>query len=273
MKKTMLALLIAISLCGLCGCGGSNSDDSSEDPVNMGSIDMSVYENKDGNIVYHYNLDGETPAEEYSEDTVKHREDDKKIESVTGGISLEEAEKILNGCSNERLYIPCKISELKKRFNDIVQFNDKDHYSVSLYYEKNSIRMYVGCDLLISCDGKEVYKQDATGSYQELELNSADKDKTTSEMYPNAKLSPEDALFTLNNFDRKILGLTEAMKDHTFEITDELITKNSIECYQITPKLICTRSVKYCSSIYVAADGSNRVLVINKDKSDYELAE
>lgn len=269
MKKVLLALMLTGVMCSFCACGNETSQDD-DIPADT-NVDVSVYENDKGNIVYHYNLDGETDKEESADDTVVHRQEDKKVEAADGGISLEKAEELLDSCSSYRLYIPGKISDFKKRFNDIIKVNDKDYYSISLYCEKNSVKMYVGSDIIVACDGKKVYRLDIAGSYQEMEINGAKNDKSVCDMYPGAKISPQEALFTIYSYDRKKLGLKESMIDHTFEVSDTIAVKNSIECYQITPKLRYSSSVKLCNPIYVAADGSGRVLAINQSKTDYEI--
>ena len=269
MKKRVLALLLTGVMCSFCACGNESSEENDAPPDT--NVDVSVFENEKGNVVYHYNLDGETPYQESSEDTVVHRQEDKKVVAVNGGISLEKAQELLDSCSSYRLYLPGKISEFKKRFNDIIKFNNKDYYSISLYCEKDSVRLYVGSDIIVSCDGKDIYRLDVAGAYQKMEPGTAENDKSSSELYPDAKISPFEALFTINSYDRKKLGLNEAIIDYTFEMTDKIVVKNSIECYQITPKLRSSSSVKLCNPVYVAADGSGRVLAINKTKTDYEL--
>ncbi len=272
MKKRLLALLFAGIMCLMCGCSDDDSGSSGNAPE-FGGVDVSMYENEDGNVVYHYNLDGETPGGESSVDTLVHRAEEKKVEAADGGISLQKAEEILDSCSSYRVYLPGKIKNFKKRFNDIIQFNDKDYYSISFYVEKNSVRMYVGSDVIVACDGSEVYRQDAAGSYRPLEPGTAGNDKETAAMYPDAKITPEDALFTLYKYDRGKIGLDENMLDYTFEVREELSVMNNIQCYQITPKLTYASSVKLCPLIYVAADGSERVLILSSDKTGYVMAE
>ena len=231
MKKFAILAALLSAICLLSACADEGGRDTAPDS----SRNVSVYENSKGNIVYEFNLDGEDDTSPDQEEILQHRKPDATFTLPSGAVSLQKAEEILDGCSSYRIYLPGKIQDFKKRFNKVIQYHDKDFYSVSLYMEKNSVRMYVGSDVIIACDGSEAYRLDVAGAYQPLEMDGAENDKDASALYPSAKTSPLDALFLLNQFDRNRIGLKENMEDYTFEVTDALVTKNSIPCYQVTP--------------------------------------
>lgn len=266
MKRKILITLLAGCMCLLCAC--STPDEQS---FAGGNTEPSIFEDSGGNIVYNYNFDedGAPPAEKG--ELQKRAAEEPAFEASKGGISREEAEKILDQCSSYRMYLPGKTADFKKMYNKTLRYEEKDYYSFSFYAEKNSVRMFVGTDVLVACDGSEVLRLDAANSYQQVEMNSAQDDKDVSQMYPGAKITAQDALFSLLDKDAEKLGLTESMIDYTFEADDELVSKKSVSCYQFTPKLRYESSVQLCSPIYAAADDSGRIFALDNNKHEYDI--
>ena len=129
--------------------------------------------------------------------------------------------------------------------------------------------MFVGTDVLVSDDGKAVYRLDSTNSYQSVQPGTASEDKTADQMYEGAKIKPVDALLSIFDLDKERLGLTEEIIDYTFEADDELVTKKSVKCYQFTPKISYNGGIQFSSPIYVAADDSGRIFALDKTKNEY----
>ena len=266
MKRKIFITLLAGCMCLLCACSSPAEESSAG-----GHTEPSIFEDSDGNIVYNYNFDedGVPPADKG--DLKKRATEAPAFAVAKNGISREEAEKILDESSSYRMYLPGKTADFKKFYNQTLKYEEKDYYSFSFYAEKNSVRMFVGTDVLVACDGSEVLRLDAANSYQQVEMNSAQDDKDAKQMYPDAKISAQDALFSLLDKDAEKLGLTENINDYTFEADDELVAKKSVNCYQFIPKLRYESSVQLGSAIYVASDDSGRIFALDNEKHEYDI--
>ena len=100
--------------------------------------------------------------------------------------------------------------------------------------------------------------QNWMGGYENIELNSADKDKDIQKMYPDAKITPNEALAVLAQKEMA-LGLKRPIEDYVFETDEKLIEANAIPCYCFTPKLEYTDHIDLLKVYYVTADGSNTI--------------
>ncbi len=268
MKKKLFICLLASVLSVFCACSSNDNARLTDADEEMG---VSVYEGSDGKTIYSFDLDGSKTEPVENKNLKKHTLQKIEVSAAPGSISLEKAEEILDSCSRYRLYIPGTVAEMKKQYNETITFNGKEYYAISFYLEKDGVRRYVGSDVIVACDGSDIYRLDLSGSYQKVEADAAQNDKPLTEIFKGTGISAKDALFSINNYDPKTLGLEEEITDYTFEISDQLAVKRSISCYRITPKLRYANSVKLCSPIFVAADGSGRTLLYNSDKDDYTI--
>ena len=264
MFRKISAIAAAAVLLTACGC--SSGDKTGE----IRNEEVSMYVTSDGEIVYDFGTEEE--FEEFSGDP-ESRGGTKEVTAPTGSISIEQAEKIVDDCSFKSFYLPGKTAEYKKYCHEIINEDETSWYHMYFYLEKNGVRLYTGTDFRVSCDGKSVTKRDWTGSYQEVKTGSASGDPTQQELFPGAKTSPEDAVFAICNVDAKRLGLTESLQTYLFETDDKLCSKKSIDCYKITPKLIYPNGIKMCSPIYIAADGTDRILMTDQTTGEISLVQ
>lgn len=261
MKRKLLVILAAAMLCSMCGCvskapaGSSGDDDTS----------LVVRENSNGGLEFEF--DTENSFEEVGGKLIS-RTEEKTPEIPENGISIEEAGKIVDSCSFTRFYLPSEIKNYKKYYYDTIKFNGGDFYQMYFYVEKNGIKMFAGTKYLVACDGSKVYSADWTGSLREEKTDPASKDPDTAELYKDAKISPEEALFVLNKAEPSSLKLKESLFAYIFETDAKLYEKKSILCYRITPKLEYENGVVMSEPIYVTADGTDRIIM--SDGDDYK---
>ena len=266
MNKRILVVLVSVIMFGLCGCNGGGTGDEQE---YYGGDDMSIYEESDGTVVYDF--EPEKSKVEHSDGKLTERtEDSIEVSAPEGSIDMKKAEELIDSCSYEEFYLPSKVSGYQKYYSGTVEKNRKKYYAISLYLEKDSVRMYVGTNILVACDGSEILKQSWTGSYMSVELGGSKNDPSPEKLYKNVKVMPGDALFALNNVSPEKLGLDQKLSAYTFEIDNKLYTRKSLKCYQITPKLTYENTTKMASPIYVVADGTNRIMMKIEDKEDYK---
>lgn len=264
-KRITLAVLCLL-MTGLCACNsGSNSSSSAP----QGSEEsLGVYINEDGRIVYTFGDPDEEPADTGA---VLHRDPNEPKEVPEGSISHEEAKKVLDSCSFEELYLPCSVSGLSAKYEGIEEIGTKKYLKYSFYAEKNGTRIFLGTNACVSPDGKTVYKKNWASKYDPVETGSSRNDKTQSELYPEASVSPEEAIFVLAGADLKALGLTEALTDYTFETDSRLHTIKSLPCYKITPKLYMTAGMEMKSPVYITADGSGHIMIPDNSTGEYSV--
>lgn len=262
MKKRILTLCSVAIIIAFCGCStGRNSDvDESSERVSVTA---------DSGIIT-YQTDN---TQEFSDVGGNIRERDAnepEVSAPDGSITIEQAKELVDKCAFEQFYLPSAVSDYKKYYYGTVKMNDKNYYSMCFYAEKNSVRMFVGTDFYVSCDGDEILRCDWSGNLEDVEPIGNSEDKNEKEIYKDSKISAEDALFLLNDVGSKKLGLTEKLNSYTFEIDAGLSTKRGIKCYCITPKLKYENGIKIFKPIYVTADGTDRILMYNETTSDYE---
>lgn len=262
MKRTIFAVCCAALVIAFCGCGADKGDNTEESSDRVSVIV------DDDNLIYQ--IDGTQEISEVGGKIVERSTDEPEVSSPDGSITLEKAKETVDSCSFEQFYLPSEITKYQKYYYGTVKLNNKDYYSMCFYLEKNSVRMYVGTDFYVSCDGGEVLRCDWSGNLVDCEIGGNSGDKTAEELYSGAKITPEDALFALNGTESAKLGLTEKLSSYTYEIDAKLYTKRGIKCYCVTPKLKYENGIKILSPIYVTADGTGRLLMYNEQTSDYE---
>lgn len=251
----MILALTAVFAAGLCGCSvPASQQQSSKSTQNSSTLIYSIGEQPDipeGELVERKNGDeGDIPEE---------------------SITTAEAEKLLDGCGFDQFYLPESVKTFKKHFDGVEKITDKDCLIFSFYAEKDGERIYLGTKAAVGTDGKSVYKLGWANAYEPVETDSADKDKTVSELYPDAKVSPSEAVTAILSKDKEALGLGYDMKDYTFEAETKLHTIKGVPCYKFTPKLFYSLSVKLLSPIYVTADGKSNVLILDPSTAGYTV--
>lgn len=259
-KLSLIAAVLVLA--ASCGCSSGDKSDT------VRNEDVSMYVTSDGEIVYDFG-DGEE-FEEFSGQP-ETRGETKDASAPEGSISIEQAEKIVDGCSFKSFYLPGKTANYKKYYYETINGEEDSFYRMYFYLEKNGVRLYTGTDFMVSCDGKSVSKRDWTGSYQDVKTDTASEDPKPEELYPGAKTTPEDAIFAICNVDAKRLGLTESLQTYVFETDDRLYTQKSIECFKITPKLVYSTGIKLCSPIYITADGTDRIFMTDPATGEIQL--
>ena len=244
--KRMIALLCLSALL-LCACSNKGGNDSSA------------------------GTESSTPAVEYKASTpdaatekgakLRRPEKEPQVSAPEGSIDFSEACKIIDKTDKESLKLVQSASEYKKYYNETVKYLDTDWYSVYLCLEDNENRIFTGSNILVSCDGKRICRKTITSDYRELtgDRKSANDDKPYTELFPDAKLSPNDALLLVAKKDIKSLGLSGRLSDYLFNVSDEVTEFDSTVCYQITPVAEYEGSQERFSSIYVNIDGSGRM--------------
>ena len=262
MKRVILTICSTAVVLALCGCVSGKNNNSE-----VSGEDVSVIADEDKVT---YQLSGSDEFSEVGGKVIERDNREAEVSAPEGSISLEKAKETVDTCAFEQFYLPSATADYKKYYYGTVDFNGKDYYSMCFYTEKNSVRMYVGTDFYVSCDGKEVLRCDWSGNPTEAEIGGNSTDKTFEQLYKGAEITPNDALFVLNNIEAAKLGLTEKLSSYTFEIDTKLSTKRGIKCYCITPKLKYENGTKLFNTIYVTADKTDRILMYSEQTGDYE---
>lgn len=230
--KALTALLLALSL-GLCGCSQNDSgkNDSDNNDLSSASEDVSkvFIERKDA---------GEPSAPE-------------------GSISFEKACELLDDCSLKETYLPQSMKDYKKMYFGTIDYMSEKFYSVYPYIEAANKKIFVGTNCLVACDGSFSLKKTWIGEYSEL-TESADSDKSFEELYPGAKVTPNEILTVLAE-NEKSLSLEYDITKYIFEVGGKIFEIDGKKCYKIIPKLEYMDSVTILQSFYGTIDGSNEI--------------
>lgn len=229
--KALTAMLLVLSL-GLCGCSQNNNsnNDNNQNQSSVTEDESKVFiERKDA---------GEPSAPEES-------------------ISFEKACEILDKCSMKETYLPQSMKDYKKLYFGTIDYMSEKYYSVYPYIEAANKKIFVGTNCLVSCDGSLVLKKTWIGDYSEL-TESADNDKSLDELYPGAKVTPNDILKVMAE-NEKSLSLEYDMTKYVFEVGSQLVDIEGKKCYKIMPKLEYMDSVTILQSFYGTIDGSNEI--------------
>lgn len=255
MKKLLFISILSCFVL-MYGCTqNENNPTASEDLPGV-----SVYQTSDGTIVY------ENSKLTIIEGSLIERDiNPKEVSSPSDSITFEKAAALLNSCNFEDLYLPQSTKDYEKYYFDTVTYNNELFYSVDLYLNSDNKKIFVGTNCLVACDGSKVLKKTWSSDYISVELNSSSSDKVIDEIYPNVKITPNDALIAFSSFGEKKLGLENDFSSYTFEIDTKIYDIKSIKCYQLTPKLYYNNQTKMLPSYYITVDGSNRVFINDKE--------
>lgn len=249
MKKiwiTITAVLLAVTLCG-CNETQENSTVTDDNTVSRQTV--------------------AERSEEPVQESVINRNQSKEVVTPNGSITYQEACSIVDQCGMRELELPQSAKDYQKYYFDTVSYYGDLYYSIYLYVEKDKKKVFVGNNILVSCDGKLVLKKDWLGHYEKVSQNGADSDPTLEELYPSAKTTPVEAAKALAD---KNLGLEYGLSQCVFEFAEETTDIQSINCFVVTPKVELTDSTKYLKKIYINTDGSGQVFQADpNEKGEY----
>lgn len=222
----VFSFILAAAVLMLCGCSGNNNDGEKNNSSETG-----------GELIEHKSK--EVPS------------------SVKGGISFEEACSILDKYSSKEFYLPQAVKEYKKYYFGTIDYMGDKYYSIYPYIEAANKKIFMGTNCLVSCDGQLVLKKAWTGDYAEV-TKKFSEDKSSDEIYPDAKASANDAVASFAEKEKN-LKLDNDITKYVFEVGDRLYDRNGIKCYKISPKLEYMDHIEILQAYYVAADGSGEV--------------
>ena len=228
--RVLTALLLVFSL-GLCGCSqnDNSSDDNKQNTASSTEESKVFIERKDA---------GEPSAPEES-------------------ISFKEACEMLDKMSMKETYLPQSMKDYKKLYFGTIDYVSEKYYSVYPYIEAANKKIFVGTNCLVSCDGSDILKKTWIGDYAEV-TSSADTDKSLEELYPGAKVTPNEILTVLAEHE-KSLSLEHDISKYIFEVADKLVDIDGKKCYKIMPKIEFMDGIRICQSFYGTVDGSNEI--------------
>ena len=264
MLKKWMVLILSAALATFCACTPVN--DQGSESLTDNSLNM--YEDENGTVYYNF---GESTVEPDAGALIERSYGNQEVSAPKKSISFSEAEQLLDSCAFEEFALPSKVADYKKLYNKTVEVRGKAYYSVSFYAEQNSVRMFVGNDAYVACDGTDVLAVTILGTYNDVEIGGSKNDKELSELYPGAEITPVEALFVINSIEPISIGLKEKLINYTFEFGEGLSDAKNLSCYKIMPKLSYEHTQSYQTPIYVAADGSNTVMIFNGKTDEFEV--
>ena len=198
---------------------------------------------------------------------VVQKNENKTVSSPNESISFEEACELLDKCSMTELELPQSAKDFQKYYFGTVDYYGKSYYSVYFYTEKDDKKIFVGSNVLVSCDGSFALVKNLFGQYEKLTENGCTSDKNYQELYPDAKISPAEALRSLADKD---LQTDYPLSKLVFDFGTALTEIQGIPCYDVTPKVEFTDSMTMLQKIYITADGSDKALKNDLyDKNEY----
>ena len=251
MKKTVIAAVLLTSVL-LCGCSGKENDTSSSVGETAGNND----------IISVVSEITESKNDSEKKELIEIKESE--ISVSEGGIELEEAYSLLDDCSAEQLYLPESVKSYKKLCIGIIERNDKKYYSVYNYLENGGMKIILGTNCLVSCDGSEILKKNWMSGYDVVKINTSYGDKSYTENYPGAKISPNDAVILLTGKGSDALELDYDIDKYIYEVNKDIRTLDGVEYYSVTPKLQFTDSITVLSPCYVSTDGNGSICIPDK---------
>lgn len=244
MRKKLLPVICLLACLSFCGCSNAKSNNTSG-----GSS-----AGQDSNVIY---INDVSQASMGNKTVQKPK--DQPVSAPDGSITFEEACQRLDTCGKKDFYLPESMSAYRKYYFGTVDYQGELYYSIYPYYESNGKRLYAGTNCLVSLNGEVVRAQNWMGGYDLIDQNTAADDKDIKAMYPDAKITPNEALSVLAQKE-KALGLERSIEDYVFETDERLIEVSGIPCYCFTPKLEYTDHIDLLKVYYVTSDGTNTIL-------------
>ena len=240
MKKFLCILISAVCMTALGGC-----DEKLPSPVD--DIDESSFR-----IDYSPQI-----SDNIDQVSIINRNQNKTVSAPEESISFKEACEMLDKMSMKETYLPQSMKDYKKLYFGTIDYVSEKYYSVYPYIEAANKKIFVGTNCLVSCDGSDILKKTWIGDYAEV-TSSADTDKSLEELYPGAKVTPNEILTVLAEHE-KSLSLEHDISKYIFEVADKLVDIDGKKCYKIMPKIEFMDGIRICQSFYGTVDGSNEI--------------
>ena len=240
MKKQPFLLALLLTLC-ISGCAAQNSTTPSSAPTS--GNDSTV-------------LPASSQAEASFGDKLVSRAQDTAPSAPENSITFEEACRLFDSCSMATFYLTEPVSNYEKYYFGTVDYQGEKYYSIYPYLTVSGKKLYVGTNCLVACDGSRILAENWMGGYELAEPNTNTLDRDYHEFYPDAKISPNQALSVLVKKE-DVLGLEKPLSDYLFEIDESPVEVAGVPCYCIVPKLEYTDHTDMLKNIYVTSDGKN----------------
>ena len=244
MKKILYVCILSAFLVSMCSCGES-ADTSDGGDVQSNTVVSNVQKS------------------EVSEMSMISRNENKTVSAPADSISFEEACEFIDKCSMKDLEIPQSAVNFKKYYFGTVDYKGKPYYSIYLYVEKDEKRVFVGNNILVSCDGGYALIKNFYNMYEVLKGDSTE-DVDYKELYPDAKTEPVEALKVLTE---KNLKMEYTLSQYLFDFLTEAQDINGVNCYVVVPKIEFAGSTTMYKKLYISTDGKNTVMTLSPDGS------
>lgn len=237
MKKRIAALLIFSALLISAGCTPNYQNDENASTDESGYIIVEPAESKplDNKLI--------------------ERKEVSDLSVPEASVSVQQAADLLYTCSLEDMYLPESANTYKAFCTGIVDYKNSDYYSFYLNYDTGKEKITVGTHYLVSVNGETVRKKTWLGQYETVKTGSASSDKTVKERFPDAQITPNEALKVLAE-KKASLDLENPFSDYIFELTENIYEINGVSCYNYTPKLEYTDHTDVSGGFFVSTDGS-----------------
>lgn len=243
MKKPLTAGLLLLMLC-LSGCSGHQQETAEAEPITSNWVD---------NIEIRY-VSGGNESSTTETDLVK-KTVSPKVTAPDGSITFKEACALLDTCSMDDFDVPQSIKEYQKFYYGTTEHDGKAYYSLYLYLNgEGNKKIFVGSNALVACDGSEIRVRTLMNDLIPVELNGAGADIPFKTRYPDAVVSPNEALLLLAAKEDR-LHLDYGLEDYLFLIETEQEEINGLPCYSVRPRLECTDHNLLVKGFYLSASG------------------
>ena len=245
MKKILYLCMVSALAFSLCGCGESAENSENEDIQSSTAVVSDVQES------------------EIVQESVISRNENKTVSAPADSISFDEACAFIDKLSMKDLELPQSAVNFKKYYFGTVEYKNKPYYSVYFYVEKDEKKVFVGNNILVSCDGGYALIKNFYGMYEVLEGESTE-DADYRELYPDAKTEPAEALKALTE---KNLKMEYTLSQYLFDFLTEAQDINGVNCYVVVPKIEFAGSTTMYRKLYISTDGKNTVFTLSSDGS------
>ena len=248
MKKILYLVMASALAFSLCGCG-ENMESSESDGMQGNAATVSNVQKS-----------------EVNQESIISRNENKKISAPSDSISFEEACEIVDKCGMDELGIPQSAVNFKKYYFGTVDYKGKPYYSIYLYVEKDEKKVFVGNNILVSCEGGLALIKDFASLYGKLDTNGAENDVDYKERYPDVKAEPVEALKALAE---KNLKMEYALSQYIFDVMKETQDINGMTCYAVVPQVEFMHSINMYRKLYITTDGTNKVFRFDDESQDF----
>ena len=257
-KGALMISCVMLSVMLSAGCAGNGSESSVSEAAGENSPSASSAEST------------ASSGEQSQKEAVIEKKSAGEPSAPDGSMSFEDACKLLDKCGMEELYLPQSAKDYEKLYFATIDYEGEKFYSIYTYINADGKKIFVGTNYIVSIDGEFVGKKHWFGDFSVVGSTSA-IDKQLSELYPDTKITPNEALALLAK-NEKSLKFDRPIEDYIFEVNPELRDVNGVTCYRVTPKLEYIGHIVLEQNIYIASDGSGGIYRLKNDSFDeYEI--